>query len=118
MRKKKFFILFLISLLVIIILSSFPNIGYTIGGYSPEEFELMTKESLTRGGVVKLGYIKYNSFFWAPIKYLLNDKFSYGKTGLFFLITLPYWIVMAAIFSFVVDLLIKSFTKIRKRYNI
>jgi len=118
MRKKKFLILFLISLLVIIILSSFPNIGYTIGGYSPEEFELMTKESLTRGGVVKLGYIKYNSFFWWPIKYLGNNKFSYGKTGLCFLLTLPYWIIIAAIFSLGVDFLIKFFTKIKKKYNI
>lgn len=102
--KKRVFIFTLIILVIIISLAAMPHVGYTIGGYSPEELERLVIKSLQEGGMVRLANIKYRPLFWWPFLKTIYDKTSLrSQVASAFLICLPYWLLVAFTGSLIIE---------------
>ena len=106
-----------IILIIIIILAIIPKIGYTIGGYSPAEFEKLVIESTEKRESGKFANIKYNPVFWWPFTKTFYDKFSpSSQVVLAFSISLPYWFFVSLLFALILEGTFRLITK-HKKYD-
>jgi len=101
--QKRIIIFTLVLLIIVIVLAVMPQVGYTTGGYSPEELEKLVMEAAKEKNLIRLANIKYNPLFWWPFLKTSYNKLVTGQTIKAFLLCLPYWVLLSIIGALIIE---------------